>query len=85
MDFETTFDQLHPGLFRYCHRLTGDPDWADDVAQEAFVRLFNHDVVGDEYGVRAGLFRTATHLVRDRYRVDENRSRLLEANPVWPA
>ena len=85
MDFETTFDQLHPGLFRYCHRLTGDPDLADDVAQEAFVRLFNHEVVGDEYGVRAWLFRTATHLVRDRYRVDENRRRLLEANPVRPA
>ena len=85
MDFETTFDQLHAGLFRYCHRLTGDPDLADDVAQEAFVRLYDHRVEGDERGVRAWLFRTATHLVRDRYRVDENRRRLLEANPVRPA
>ena len=85
MDFETTFDKLHPGLFRYCHRLTGDPDLADDVVQEAFVRLYDHRVEGDEHGVRAWLFRTATHLVRDRYRVDENRRRLLEANPVQPA
>ena len=85
MDFETTFDELHPGLFRYCHRLTGDPDVADDVAQEAFVRLYDHGVEGDEHGIRAWLFRTATHLVRDRYRVDENRRRLLEANPVQPA
>ncbi len=85
MDFETTFDKLHPGLFRYCHRLTGDPDLADDVVQEAFVRLYDHRVEGDEHGVRACLFRTATHLVRDRYRVDENRRRLLEANPVQPA
>ncbi len=85
MDFETTFDELHPGLFRYCHRLTGDPDLADDVAQEAFVRLYDHQVEGDERGVRAWLFRTATHLVRDRYRVDENRRRLLEVNPVEPA
>ena len=84
MDFETTFDELHPGLFRYCHRLTGDPDLADDVAQEAFVRLYDHQVEGDERGVRAWLFRTATHLVRDRYRVEENRRRLLEANPVRP-
>lgn len=85
MDFEATFDELHPGLFRYCHRLTGDPDLADDVAQEAFVRLYDHQVEGDEHGIRAWLFRTATHLVRDRYRVDENRRRLLEANPVRPA
>ena len=84
MDFETTFDELHPGLFRYCHRLTGDPDLADDVAQEAFVRLYEHRVEGDEHGIRAWLFRTATHLVRDRYRVAENRRRLLEANPVRP-
>ena len=85
MDFEKTFDELHPGLFRYCHRLTGDPDLADDIAQEAFVRLYEHRVEGDERGVRAWLFRTATHLVSDRYRVDENRRRLLEANPVRPA
>jgi RNA polymerase sigma-70 factor (ECF subfamily) len=85
VDFETTFDELHPGLFRYCHRLTGDPDVADDVAQEAFVRLYDYQVEGDERGVRAWLFRTATHLIRDRYRVDENRRRLLEANPVQPA
>ena len=84
MDFETTFDELHPGLFRYCHRLTGDPDLADDVAQEAFVRLYEHRVEGEEHGIRAWLFRTATHLVRDRYRVAENRRRLLEANPVRP-
>ncbi len=84
MDFETTFDELHPGLFRYCHRLTGDPDLADDVAQEAFVRLYEHRVEGDEHGIRAWLFRTATHLVRDRFRVAENRRRLLEANPVRP-
>ncbi len=84
VDFESTFDELHPGLFRYCHRLTGDPDLADDVAQEAFVRLCQHRIEGDERGLRAWLFRTATHLVRDRYRVEENRRRLLRANPVQP-
>ena len=85
MDIERTFDELHPGLFRYCHLLTGDADLADDVAQEAFVRLCKHGVEGDERGLRAWLFRTATHLVRDRYRVEKNRRRLLEANPVRPA
>ena len=84
VDFETVFDELYPGLFRYCHRLTGDADVADDITQEAFVRLYERQVEGTEERVRAWLFRTAIHLVRDRHRLRKNRARLLEANPVSP-
>lgn len=84
MDFDTTFDQHYPELVRYCHRLTADRDVAEDMAQESLVRLFDHGVDGPPSGIRAWLFKTATHLVRDRYRVDTNRQRLLEANPVGP-
>ena len=84
VNFEATFEELYPGLFRYCHRLTGDPDLAEDVVQEAFVRLYDRRVEGTEEGLRAWLFRTATHLVRDRHRGRENRRRLLEAHPVRP-
>lgn len=84
MEFETVFDRMYPSLFRYCHRLTGDPDVADDIAQEAFVRLYERQVEGTEEGLRGWLFRTAIHLVRDRHRLRENRRRLLEANPVLP-
>ncbi|MDH3270759.1 MAG: sigma-70 family RNA polymerase sigma factor [Gemmatimonadota bacterium] len=84
MDFDTTFDAHYPELVRYCHRLTGDGDAAEDIAQESFVRLFDHGVEGTPVGIRAWLFKTATHLVRDRYRVDRNRKRLLEENPVMP-
>jgi RNA polymerase sigma-70 factor (ECF subfamily) len=84
VNFETTFEELYPGLFRYCHRLTGDPDLSEDVVQEAFVRLYDRQVEGTDEGLRAWLFRTATHLVRDRHRVGENRRRLLEAHPVRP-
>lgn len=85
VDFDTTFDELYEALFRYCHRLTGDPDLADDVAQEAFVRFYQGEVIGTPAGVRVWLFRTATNVVRDRHRVETNRARLLEANPVSPA
>ena len=84
VNFEATFEELYPGLFLYCHRLTGDPDLAEDVVQEAFVRLYDRRVEGTDEGLRAWLFRTATHLVRDRHRVRENRRRLLEAYPVRP-
>jgi len=85
VNFEATFEELYPGLFRYCHRLTGDPDLSEDLAQEAFVRLYDRQVEGTDEGLRSWLFRTATHLVRDRYRIGENRRRLLEAHPVEPS
>ena len=84
MDFDQTFDELYPPLVRYCHRLTGDRDAAEDTAQEAMVRLYTHRVEGPPPALRAWLFKTATHLVRDRYRVEQNRKRLLEENPVLP-
>ena len=84
VNFEATFEELYPGLFRYCHSLTGDPDWADDLAQEAFVRLYDRRVEGTDEGLRAWLFRTATHLVRDGHRMGENRRRLLQVHPVRP-
>ena len=85
MDFDQTFDELYPPLVRYCHRLTGDRDAAEDTAQEALVRLYTHGVAGPTPALRVWLFKTATHLVRDRYRVEENRRRLLQENPVTPS
>ena len=62
--------------------MSGDRDAAEDVAQEAMVRLFEREVQGSSAGIRAWLFKTATHLIRDRYRVEANRKRLLSENPV---
>jgi RNA polymerase sigma-70 factor (ECF subfamily) len=85
VDFDATFDQHYAPLVRYCRRLTGDADVAEDIAQESMVRLFDHQVSGSEFGIRAWLFKTATHLVRDRYRVGQNRLRLLALHPVRPS
>ncbi|MDH5589272.1 MAG: sigma-70 family RNA polymerase sigma factor [Gemmatimonadota bacterium] len=85
MDFDTLFEEHFPALVRYCHRLTGDGDVAEDAAQEAMVRFFHGEVSGTPEGIRGWLFRTATNVVRDRYRVEGNRRRLLEANPVRPS
>lgn len=65
--------------------MTGDADMAEDVAQEAFVRMVSRDVSGALPELRVWLFRVAKNLIRDRHRVRENRSRLLEANPVEPS
>lgn len=84
MDFEELFDDVYPQLHRYCTRLTSDADVAEDAAQEAFVRLLDRRVSGEAAGLRSWLFKVATHLIRDRARVRENRGRLLEENPVRP-
>lgn len=85
VDFDATFDEHYPVLVRYCQRLTADRDVAEDIAQESLLRLFSHGVTGHASGIGAWLFKTATHLVRDRYRVEENRRRLLQIHPVRPS
>lgn len=72
------FEQLYDSLYRYVYRLTGDGDAADDIAQEAFVRLLREGPIGPK-APRPWLFRVATNLVRDRARKTERRGRLLNA------
>jgi RNA polymerase sigma-70 factor, ECF subfamily len=79
VDFDAAFDRLHPSLFRYLHRLTGDQDVAEDIAQEAFVRLLRQPLPDAE--IRPWLFTVATNLVRDRARKTERRQRLLTTAP----
>lgn len=74
MDVDGLFHSLYPSLFRYLQRLTGDPDMADDVAQESFVRLLRQSLPEDE--VRPWLFAVATNLVRDRARKVQRHQRL---------
>jgi len=80
VDFDGIFERLYPSLFRYLHRLTGDADAAEDVAQEAFVRLLRQKLSEDE--VRPWLFTVAMNLVRDRARKTDRRQRLLTGAPA---
>jgi RNA polymerase sigma-70 factor, ECF subfamily len=79
VEFDTVFAELYPSLFRYLHRLTGDEDVAEDIAQEAFVRLLRHPLPDSE--VRPWLFTVAMNLVRDAARKRERRQRLLTSAP----
>lgn len=81
--FGELYDRLQPSLLRYLERLTGDLDLAEDVAQEAFLRLFRRgDLAGDD--ARLWIFTVATNLVRDHGRTSLRRQRLLVAQPVLP-
>jgi RNA polymerase sigma-70 factor (ECF subfamily) len=77
--FRRLFDEQFPSLFRYLDRLTGDPDLAADLAQEAFVRLYQRGSPPDD--VRAWLAAVASNLLRDDRRRAARRGRLLDAHP----
>ncbi|MGH9456494.1 MAG: RNA polymerase sigma factor [Thermoanaerobaculia bacterium] len=58
----------HP-LVNYLTHLRGDRDRAEELAQEAFVRLFQHaDRYDDRADVAPYLYRIATNLVRSEFR-----------------
>ena len=77
VDINALFDEVYPPLFRYCHRLTGDPDAAEDLAQEAFVRLLDRGPRGPAHGLRVWMFKVATNLIRDSARQSHTRRRIL--------
>lgn len=82
MDIESAFGRYHPVLFRYLHRLTGDSDLAQDLAQESFVRLVDHRQ--DVENVKSWLFAVATNLLRDRSRTRSRRRELLDVERPGP-
>jgi len=60
---------------RYLVRRLGDQDWAEEVAQETFVRALRQEHLASE---RSWIFAVATNLVRDEARKDTRRRARLE-------
>lgn len=69
------FHERFPGLYRYLHRLSGDGPLAEDIAQDAFLRLFDRGEMPDE--PIAWLITVATNLLRDDRRRTSRRLRLM--------
>lgn len=74
-ELERLFKLYHVPLVRYLTRRLGDRDWAEEVAQETFLRALRQDALTSE---RSWLFAVATNLVRDEARKDERRRRHLQ-------
>jgi RNA polymerase sigma-70 factor (ECF subfamily) len=74
-ELERLFNLYHQPLVRYLTRRLGDRDWAEEVAQETFLRALGQERLTSE---RSWLFAVATNLVRDEARKDERRRRHLE-------
>jgi len=73
--FVELFDTHYQRLVRYVDRLSGDPDLAADVAQDAFVRLYRRGAVPDTPG--GWLVSVAMNLFRNVKSTKNRRLRLL--------
>jgi RNA polymerase sigma-70 factor, ECF subfamily len=74
-EFTAVFDANFVRLFRYLDRLSGDPELAADLAQEAFVRLYQRAALPD--APAAWLISVAMNLFRNERGTRGRRRRLL--------
>ena len=74
-DTERLFREYHAMLVRYLTRRLGDRDWAEEVAQETFVRALRQESIVNE---RSWIFAVANNLVRDDVRRVSRQRRQLE-------
>lgn len=74
-DVDRLFREYHQPLVRYLTRRLGDRDWAEEVAQETFLRAVRQEHIVSE---RSWLFAVATNLVRDDARRDSRRRKHLD-------
>jgi RNA polymerase sigma-70 factor (ECF subfamily) len=74
-DFVRVFNTEFRRLYRYLDRLSGDPELAADVAQDAFVRLYQRGALPDE--TPAWLLTVAMNLFRNAQVMRSRRHRLL--------
>lgn len=79
MDLAALFAAHHAELYRFAERFTGDADLAEDVVQDAFVRLAERPPRDDTH-LRAWLYRVATTVAIDALRGARRRQELARAN-----
>lgn len=75
--FVRLFDAQFRRLYRYMNRLSGDPELAADLAQEAFVRLYRRGSLPD--APEAWLITVSMNLFRNVKSTRARRRRLLTA------
>src|SRR6058998_1548496 len=74
-DVERLFRTYHDPLVRFLTRRLGDRDWAEEIAQETFVRALRQETITSE---RSWLFAVASNLVRDEARREARERKRLD-------
>lgn len=77
--FRAAFEAHAGSVYRYVQRLSGDPELAADLTQEAFMRLLERGTMPDD--ARGWLAAVAANLWRDGRRQGQRRAALLARDP----
>lgn len=72
-------DRYKEGLYRHCFKFVHDEDWAEDIAQEAFIKAYTHlETYNMSYRFSTWLYKIATNVALQEIRkkhpvlLDEN-------------
>ncbi len=76
-EFEAFYARTARTLHGYLCRLSGDSTTADEVLQETYIRMLNAPRM-DELPRKGYLYKTATNLLRDRWRKQKREQKLWE-------
>jgi RNA polymerase sigma-70 factor, ECF subfamily len=67
--FTALVERLHPMVYRVVWRLTSGHADTEDIAQEAFVRLWKHaSELRDAHAIKSWLLKVASNIAMDRHR-----------------
>jgi RNA polymerase sigma-70 factor (ECF subfamily) len=76
-EFEAFYARTARTLHGYLCRIAGDPATADEVLQETYIRMLNAPIMED-LPRKGYLYKTATNLLRDRWRKQKREQKLWE-------
>lgn len=67
--YSTLIDRYKEGLYRHCFRYVRDEDWAEDIAQEAFIKAYVQlDSFNSHYRFSTWLYKIATNMALQEIR-----------------
>lgn len=81
--FRELYERTSPRIGAYLRRVTGSPEWSEDLLQDTYVRYLNAQRPEmDERQTVSYLFRIATNLVYDGWRTMRREREWEEATPA---
>ncbi len=93
-EFDALFSEQWPHIYRLAWRITGDPEEAEDLALEAFYRLYErYPKLTPDFHVAGWLYRVTTNLAlqsirslkrRETYELNAGQDSLVEASGNQP-